>query len=387
MTPTETAPAPRSARVVGASGYSGAQLVALLAAHPAIELVGVHGHSTAGQRWGQLHPGLRHLFDGRIQPFAVDGEPADTFAGRFGGTDVVFVALPHGAAARAVARLRSVVPHVVDLSGDLRHDSAATYERWYGAPHPAPELLGEAVYSVPELTDHALLRDAALVSCGGCYASAAQLAAAPILALGPEIASDLVVLTGISGTSGAGRKASVGQLFAEVHGELRPYRVGVHQHTPEIERGLQAVAGRPTRVTFAPVLAPIERGIVVTATIPLLAGHGLDEGALLDIARAYYHDAPLVRVLDPASDGLPRVRGVVGTPFADVALTIDANGHAVIATVAIDNLLKGAASQAVQNMNLVFGWAQTLGLTEAAGARHPRHTRGQVDIRQTASAS
>ena len=337
--------------IVGASGYAGAELAGLLAGHPHTRLAGVYGASSSGERWEDLYPGRAHLFRGEIKPFA---------AGDLDGLDTVFLALPPGASARTAQSLRGRVGCVIDLSGALRLTDASEYRRWYGEEHPAPELLGEAVYGLPELFGADLV-EADLIACAGCYATVAQLAAAPALALGETVSAD-VHLAASSGTSGAGRKASVPLSFSEVFADLRPYRVGRHQHSPEIAKGLSRHSGRPVRVTFVPQLVPVERGIA--ASVTLSCDDSVSATALLEVYRQAYAETPFVRVHAPESR-MPSVRGVTGTNFCDLAPLVDPAGGSVIVLGAIDNLLKGAAGQAVQVFNLSHGLPETTGLLAA----------------------
>jgi N-acetyl-gamma-glutamyl-phosphate reductase len=334
--------------VVGASGYSGAELVRLLAGHPGAELVSVHAQSNAGKQFEDLHPRLRHLYQGELQPF----RPS-----QLGGLDAVFLALPHGAAATAAAELRGEVGRVIDLSGDLRLPTPQAYQRWYGREHPIPELLGQAAYGLPELFGCAV-PEADLVACAGCYATATQLAAAPAVAMGPRVGAS-VTASAMSGTSGAGRKGDLPLSFSEMSGDLRAYRVGSHQHAPEMAQGLTRHAERPIEVTFIPHLVPIERGIL--STVVLQNVDGIEQEELLATYAAAYAYKPFVRVVDP-EDHLPAVRDVVGTNFCDVAPSIDQETGAIIVVSVIDNLLKGAAGQAVQVMNLCLGEDETAGL-------------------------
>lgn len=332
--------------VVGASGYSGAELVGLLAGHPAVDLVSVHADRAAGSRWGDLHPGRRHLYDGVVLP---------TEPGALAGLDAVFLALPGDASATIARDLLGRVGCVLDLSGALRLADGEAYRRWYGHDHPAPELLGRAVYGLPELAGDAL-RDARLVACAGCYATVVQLAAAPLLAAG--VARGPVRVTASSGTSGAGRSSDTALSFSEVHGDVRPYRVGRHQHVPEIAAGLARAAGTDVGVTFVPHLAPLERGIA--ATVILAPAPGADGERVADVLERAYAHAPFVRVLPEGR--LPSVRGVAGTPFCDLAVVTDPTTGDRVVLGAIDNLLKGAASQAVQTFNAVFELDPAAGL-------------------------
>jgi N-acetyl-gamma-glutamyl-phosphate reductase len=334
--------------VVGASGYSGAELVSLLSLHPETRLQAVVGDSSAGRAWESLHPARAHHFRGTMQAFDADA---------LAGLDVVFLALPHGASARAAAALRGRVGHVIDLSGDLRLPDADSYRAWYGQEHPAPELLGQAAYGLPELFGCAL-PGASLVACAGCYATVSQLAAAPAIDAEGE-GPAAVTISAMSGTTGAGRKADLALSFSEVAGNLRAYRVGRHQHAPEIAQGLTRYSGRRARVTFVPHLVPIARGIL--ATVVVANERALSQDALLDRFRAAYAGKPFVRVLDPR-ERLPEVTDVVGTNFCTLAPVVDAGAGTLVIVGVIDNLVKGAAGQAVQVMNVVLGLPETTGL-------------------------
>ena len=335
--------------VVGASGYSGAEAAALLAVHPEVEVAALCASASAGKRFEDLHPAKAHLVQGEIEAF----EPES-----LAGLDAVFLALPHGTSASAAAALRGKISRVIDLSGDLRLPDAATYERWYGQEHAAPELLGQAAYGLPELFGCALPQ-ADLVACAGCYPTVSQLAAAPALRAG---AGSDVVISASSGTTGAGRKADLALSFSELVGDVRAYRVGRHQHAPEIAQGLTRHAERPVRVTFVPHLIPIERGISAAVVLP--NDSGLDQTALLSAYREAYADSPFVRVLDP-QHRMPSVKAVAHTNFCELAPVVDETGGTIVVSGAIDNLGKGAAGQAVQVFNICFGLDETLGLASA----------------------
>lgn len=338
--------------VVGASGYAGAQLAALLANHPSTASLGLFAGSAAGQRFSTLHPRYASFVDGTLLAYTPD---------EVAGADVAFLALPHGTSAKAAEALLGRVGHVIDLSGDLRLPDEESYQRWYGKEHPAPSLLGRAAYGLPELFGSEL-KGADLVACAGCYATCAELAAAPLLEVSG--ASDVSVFAA-SGTSGAGRKADVAYSFAEVFGDVRAYRLGKHQHVPEIALGLRRVLGREVRVTFAPHLAPIERGII--ASVVVRNERNATQGDVDAAFRRFYEGKPFVRVLD-AAERMPSVKAVVGTNLCEIAAVVDEAGGTVVVSAVLDNLMKGAASQAVQVMNGVLGLDETLGLEPALGA-------------------
>ncbi len=343
--------------VVGASGYSGAELVGLLAGHPQASLESIHGAGSAGERWEDLHPGRGHLFRGEIKTFS---------APDLAGLDAVFLALPHGQSALAARQLLGKVGRIIDLSGDLRLADPEEYRRWYGIEHPAPELLGRAAYGLPELFGDDLV-GADLIACAGCYATVSQLAAAPALALAGVVEPDVVV-SAVSGTSGAGRKADLGLSFSEVSQDLRAYRVGRHQHAPEMVAGLARYSGRAVKLTFIPHLGPLVRGIL--ATVVLRCRRPVTPGEILEAYRTAYQAAPFVRVRDGAKL-LPAVGHVAGTNFCDLAPVVDEAGGTVVVVGVIDNLVKGAAGQAVQVFNRSFGLPETVGLLAGRGEPTP----------------
>jgi N-acetyl-gamma-glutamyl-phosphate reductase len=333
--------------VVGASGYVGAELISLLAGHPRASLESIHGAGSAGGRWEDIYPGRAHLFRGEIKTFEADS---------LAGLDAVFLALPHGQSGAAAKQLVGRVGRVIDLSGDLRLADADEYRRWYGMEHPAPELLGRAAYGLPELFGDAL-PGADLIACAGCYATVSQLAAAPALALAGVVEPDVVV-SAVSGTSGAGRKADLALSFSEVSADLRAYRVGHHQHSPEIVAGLSRYSGRAVKLTFVPHLGPLVRGIL--ATVVMRCRRPVTQAEITEAYLAAYAGAPFVRVRDGAA--LPAVGHVVGTNFCDLAPVVDEAGGSIVVIGVIDNLVKGAAGQAVQVFNRCFGLPETLGL-------------------------
>ncbi|MGE0433097.1 MAG: N-acetyl-gamma-glutamyl-phosphate reductase [Planctomycetota bacterium] len=334
--------------VVGATGYTGMELVRLLARHPHVKTLRIYGSDrSAGQEWATVAPRLRHLHDGMVESFEATAVE---------GMDAVFLALPHGHSGETAKALHGSVGCVIDLSGDLRLSDATLYDRWYGRKAAAPDLLGEAVYGLPEI-DRKELPGATLISNPGCYATAVTLAIVPALAAEGLCGEDIVV-TAVSGASGAGKKADANLLSAELHGNLRAYRIGAHQHVPEVLQTIErATDGRRPKLTFVPQVAAFDRGILAIATLPLKPGQTRD-----DVVRAYvarYADCPFVRL---ALQRPPEIADVVGTNFCDIYLDVDTTGHRIVAIAAIDNLVKGAAGQAIQNWNIARGDAETVGL-------------------------
>jgi N-acetyl-gamma-glutamyl-phosphate reductase len=324
--------------VAGASGYTGALAARLLHRHPDFDLVAVTSRSDVGRRLDDLYP--YHRVPMTLEELDLD---------RHGAVDAAIVAYPHGAAAPVVAALRERGVKVVDLSADFRLRDVAEYERWY-VEHPHPELLGGAVYGLPERYREAV-RDAGLVANPGCYPTATVLALAPI-------ASHLadVVVDAKSGVSGAGRKATDTTHFVSADENVTPYGVGRHRHMPEIDQELHAAgAARHLRVTFTPHLVPLDQGELVScyATLSDPLGHDVRE-----VFERAYAGEPFVEVVERP----PGVRDVRDTNICRIAARMDERTGKVFVFAAIDNLWKGSSSQAVQNLNLMFGLDETAGL-------------------------
>lgn len=334
--------------VAGASGYVGGELVRRLARHPRVALVRLGAQSHAGRPIGEVHPALRGW---ALPPLEVPDWEAWAAA-----CDVVFLALPHGVAAEAAGVLRRAGVRVIDLGPDFRLRDPARYAAVYGRPHPAPEGLAEAVYGLTELARPAL-RGAGLVANPGCYPTAAALALRPLAAAG--YLGGPVVVDGKSGVSGAGRALREDLLAAEVDGNLRPYGVGVHRHEPEMAQIL-ADLGAAVPVLFAPHLVPMPRGILVTAYAPL--ARPLGEAEAQALVEAAYEGEPFVRVLPPGA--WPQTKATWGSNVVDVAVRVHPASGLVVAMAALDNLGKGAAGQAVQNLNAMMGWPETWGLED-----------------------
>lgn len=337
--------------VIGASGYTGVELLRLLAGHPAVRVTCVTSRQQAGQALGEVFPSLAGIYDLTFEAV----EPA-ALAGR---ADVVFLAVPHQAAMGMVPELLAAGCRIIDLSADYRLHDAAVYAEWY-EPHQTPELLAEAVYGLPELY-RKQVRGARLVANPGCYPTSAALALAPLLRQ-RLIDPATIIIDSKSGTSGAGRAAKVDTLYCEVNEGFKAYGLPRHRHTPEIEQTLSEVAGRPVTISFTPHLVPANRGILSTCYASLSTGGSLPE--LLEVYRRAYAGEPFVRVLPEGR--LPNISQVRGSNFCDIGLAVDARTGRVVAVAAIDNLVKGAAGQALQNMNLLLGLEEVTGLRGAA---------------------
>ena len=316
--------------------------------HPEVDVVHVTAFREQGRPLADVFPNLRGFGDHTLNGAGWREMAHDS--------DVVFLALPHGAAIEAVPVLLEAGVRVVDLGADFRLKDPAVYARWYGSDHGAAGFLGEAVYGLTEVNREAL-RGARLVANPGCYPTAAALALLPLLASGRVRGP--VIVDAKSGVSGAGRNPSPASHFSEVNENVRPYNLGRHRHGPEMEQTF-AAAGTPVPVYFAPHLAPMTRGILATCYAPLSGD--LTEEELLGIYRDAYADEPFVRVLE---EELPQTKATLGSNFCDVAVRVDPERGLAVAVSAIDNLVKGAAGQAIQNMNLMFGLPETEGLWSA----------------------
>jgi N-acetyl-gamma-glutamyl-phosphate reductase len=334
------------AAIIGASGYSGVELVKILLNHPKVDIACVMGHSTVGQRLSDIYPYFRQTLNLVIEPYDL---------ARLQEVDIVFLALPNGQAMKHVPELLNAGKRVIDFSGDFRLSTPEQYETWYKMPHTASDFLSKAVYGMPELFREKI-RACQLVANPGCYPTGSILALAPIMTKS-YVSLDTIAITAMSGTSGAGRKGKLDLIFSEINESVKAYRVGNHQHTPEIRKILEQVAGQDLNLLFIPHLLPITRGIYTTICLPIK-----EEVSLETVAHDYatfYQDAPFVRILE---DRPPEIKFVAGTNYCDIGVAIDQTRRFLIITSTIDNLVKGAAGQAVQNMNLMFEFQETLGL-------------------------
>ena len=341
-----SSPANRAkAAILGASGYTGAELIRLIAGHPHIEIGALTAERRAGEPMAAVYPHLGPL-----------GLPDLTRIGDvdFGSHDLVFCCLPHGTTQEVVAALPGHL-RVVDLSADFRLSDTGTYRQWYGRPHQAPKVQEGAVYGLTEIMRDTV-RGAGLVANPGCYPTGAQLPLIPLIESG-SIGTDRIIIDAKSGVTGAGRTLREDILFTEVQDGIHAYGLGGHRHIPEIEQGLSKAAAGPIRVTFTPHLMPINRGILSTIYVGLADGETA-EGLRLRLADRYA-DEPFVHVLP---SGAPATRHVRGSNHCMIGVAEDRNPGGAILVSAIDNLVKGASGQAVQNMNAMNGWPETCGL-------------------------
>ena len=333
--------------IVGGTGYTGVELLRLLASHEEAEVVAITSRAENGRRLDDLYPNLRGIYD-----LAFSEPDVQTLA----ACDVVFFATPHNVAMNLVPELLAAGARVVDLSADYRIRDAVLWSDWYGEPHASPELLPEAVYGLPEV-NRAQIADARLVACPGCYPTSVQLGFIPLLARGLVDPSHLIA-SSASGVSGAGRQAKVDNLLSEAADSFKAYGVAGHRHLPEIEQGLGDVAGEPVAVTFVPHLLPMIRGIHSTLFARLKA----DAGDLQALYEQWYADEPFVDVLP--SGMLPQTRTVKGANRCQLAVVVPQARDTVVVTAAIDNLVKGASGQAIQNMNIMLGLEESMGLRQ-----------------------
>lgn len=338
-----------SVGVVGGTGYTGVELLRLLSQHPAVRLDVITSRSDAGQRVADAYPNLRGHLD-----LAFSAPDINVLR----QCNVVFFATPNGIAMESAPALIAAGVKVIDLAADFRLKDAAVWERWYGMPHKCPALLAEAVYGLPEV-NREQIRKARLIANPGCYPTAVQLGFLPLIEQG-LVDPQRLIADAKSGVSGAGRHARVDTLYSEASESFKAYGVAGHRHLPEIRQGLDVAAGVSVGLTFVPHLVPMVRGIHATLYATLKDPHG-------DLQKIYeqrYANEPFVDVLPAGSH--PETRSVRGANVCRIAVHRPQDGDTVVVLAVIDNLVKGAAGQAVQNMNLLFDLAETTGLEQVA---------------------
>ena len=343
--------------VLGGSGYTGGELLRLLAVHPRMDVVAVTSEKSAGASVASVFPYLASL----LPPLTFEPLDIGAIAKR---ADAVFLALPHTSSLAPVAECMQAGKRVVDLSADYRLHKAADYEHWYKTAHPHPELLREAVYGLPELHRDAI-RTARLVASPGCYPTAAILQLAPLVAQ-DLIQPDSIVIDAKSGVSGAGRSPALPYHFPEAHESLEPYKIGQHRHIPEIEQELAQLRERrgaspgdaALRVAFTPHLVPMNRGILSTAYCRLRVAADLSQ--LRTLYHDFYKSERFIRFHE--RDTMPNPRYVRGANYCDLGVFMDDRAGWIVTVAALDNLIKGAAGQAIQAMNLMLGFPEDMGL-------------------------
>ena len=335
--------------IVGASGYSGSELLRFLANHSGgLQVALCTSETYAGQCIDSVLPNLRGFLSSAVEPLDLDSLKERV--------DAVVLAVPHKVAMSFVPLILAQGLRVVDLSADYRLEDAKTYQAWYDTEHTSAELMPQAVYGLPERY-RAKIRDAQLVANPGCYPTSAILAAMPLVDQG-VVELDTIIVDAKSGISGAGPKPRENTHYPNRESNVVAYNIGSHRHTPEIEQELSAVASVPVRVTFTPHLVPMTRGILSTVYMRLTEEMSTEEA--LGIYSGFYENEPFVRVLP--SGAYPETKAVLGSNYCDVGLEVDTRTRRVVAMAAIDNLGKGAAGAVVQNLNLMFGFNETDGL-------------------------
>ena len=336
------------AAVIGSTGYAGQEIVRLLMRHPDAEVIWFGSKSYTGTRYSDVYPNMTELTDAICREDKLD-EIADA-------ADVIFTATPQGYCASLMNDNILKKVKIIDLSADFRIKDVSVYEKWYGITHKSPQFIPEAVYGLCELARDKV-KNARIVANPGCYTTCSILTLYP-LAAEELIDTDSIIIDAKSGTSGAGRSAKTANLFCEVNENIKAYGVGTHRHTPEIEEQLGYACGRKVTLTFTPHLVPMNRGILATTYSRLASGvTGSDIRAAYE---KYYKNEPFVRLLP---DGVfPETRWVEGSNYTDIGFRADERTGLVVALGALDNLVKGAAGQAVQNMNIMFGFPENEGI-------------------------
>ncbi len=336
--------------VLGATGYAGIELVRLLSAHPEVQIEVLGSQSFEGKKISDVYQNFRHILEKECEVLDLD---------KVGKCDLAFTALPHGASKSVIPELLEKGLKVIDLSGDYRYDDPKVYEQWYGQEHSSPELLKESVYGLCELYRDKV-REARLIGNPGCYTTCSILGAVPLLAKGIGESKNIII-DAKSGVTGAGRGLNLAYHFCECTENTKAYKVAAHRHTSEIEQELSNAAGEPIMVSFTPHLIPQKRGILSTIYINLKKPCTTQE--LTELYQDFYRDEFFVRVMDAGQ--LPETKHVAGSNFVDIGIIVDERLQRAVVVSALDNIVKGAAGQAVQNMNLMFGFEETLGLKNA----------------------
>lgn len=335
--------------IIGATGYVGIEMVRLLQNHPNINITSVVSQSFVGSKISDIYPNLKNVFDMECSSLDIDKISADA--------DILITALPHGVSHEVIPKFIAKGKRVLDHSGDFRYKSVEIYEKWYGIKHSMPELLKKSVYGLPEIYREQI-KDAQLVANPGCYPTCSILGIAPLIK-NNLIEKQNIIIDAASGVTGAGRTTSLPFQFNECTENFKAYKVASHRHTSEIEQELSFMAEEPLMVSFTPHLAPMKRGML--STIYANLKEEKNAAQLLDLYREHYKNDFFVRIMDEGK--LPETKNVSGSNFIDIGLVVDQRLNRVIIMSAVDNLGKGAASQAVQTLNIMCGFSEETGLS------------------------
>ena len=333
--------------IIGGTGYTGVELLRLLLLHPEVEVTAITSQKYAGLPIDQVFPSLTGRFQLKCEELSVD-QIAEK-------VDFIFAAVPHKTAMETVPLFYRQGKRVVDLSADFRLQDPAVYERWYREAY-LPGVTSESVYGLPEL-HREKIRDAKIVGNPGCYPTGALIPLIPLLKRG-VISSENIIIDSKSGVSGAGRDVVLGSLFCEVNEGVKAYKIFDHRHLPEIDQELSLLLKKKVEVTFVPHLIPMDRGILTTLYVR--PAQRVKAEDVLHSFREFYRDEPFVRIFPMGK--LPNTKDVRGSNYCDIGLNVDGSGNRLVIVSAIDNLVKGASGQAIQNMNIMLGYPETLGL-------------------------
>lgn len=336
--------------ILGATGYAGIETVRILLRHDEVEITRIVSHSYEGKKISELYPNLKGICDIVCTGLDVDDIAANC--------DLVFTALPHGASKEVIPSLYEKGLKIIDLSGDFRYDDPKVYEKWYGQPHSDPELLAKAVYGLCEL-HRDKIKGARLVGNPGCYTTCSITALYPLAKSG-FADNHSIIIDAKSGVTGAGRGLALPNMFCECTESMKAYKIATHRHTSEIEQEISHAAGEDVMLSFTPHLAPMKRGILATCYVNLKEDKTAAE--LVALYKDFYKDEPFIRVYDEGE--LPEVKHVVGSNYVGIGIAVDERLKRAVIISCLDNLVKGAAGQAVQNMNLICGFDESKGLCD-----------------------
>jgi len=335
--------------IIGATGYVGIEIVRLLQNHPGVNISSVVSQSFVGQKISDIYPNLRNVFDMECESLDIDKITEDA--------DIFITALPHGVSKDVIPKIINKGKRVIDHSGDFRYKSVEVYEKWYNIKHEMPELLQHSIYGLPELYREKI-KNAKIVGNPGCYPTCSILGIAPLLA-NKLVETKNIIIDAASGVTGAGRNTALDYQFCECTENFKAYKVSNHRHTSEIEQELSIIAGSEVLVSFTPHLVPMKRGMLCTIYANLKDESSTSQ--LLDVYREYYNGEYFIRILDEGN--LPETKYVAGSNYIDIGLVVDKRLNRVVVISAVDNLGKGAASQAIQDLNIMCGYPEHTGLT------------------------